>query len=78
MPPIEFLISISPLLIVVVTAIYYHIRLSSRLDRLEVEFKGLSERLERLEQALSQDLRDLTQKLDRFIYNLASNKKSDD
>lgn len=74
---IDFLINISPLLVLMATAIYYHIKLSARIDKIELEFQNLSERLERLEQTVSQDLRDLSKKLDRFVYNLASNKKTD-
>lgn len=75
--PLETLLSLVPLITVVGGAVYYHSRIASRMDKVEVEFKGISERLERLETSLSQDLRDLSAKLDRFVYNLAS-KKSDE
>jgi hypothetical protein len=59
--------------------VFYHIRQSSRLSVLENDMHNLEEKILSLEARMSQDLRDLGQKIDRFIYALAGgNKRSED
>lgn len=68
----DIIVTLSPLLIAVFTALYYHMKAVSKVDTLQNEILNLSQRLERLETSISQDIRDLTQKLDRIMYTLAS------
>ena len=51
--------------------IFYHIKQSSRISVLENDLVNLEEHLKGIEIRLSQELRDLGQKLDRFIYSIA-------
>lgn len=51
--------------------VFYHIKQSARLSVLENKISTVEEQLESLEDRIGQDLRDLGQKLDRFVYALA-------
>ena len=63
---------IGPIIIFCVTAIFYHLKYLSRLNRLEDNYEAMSERLERLEENLSNALVRLENKLDRFVYSRVS------
>lgn len=60
-----------PFLGLVILGIWYHISIMNKVVTLELKIASLVEKINYLEEALSENISDLGEKLDSFVYELA-------